>query len=87
VTEHNIIGALLDSFWRNLTVVQDFLIVQDTTALHLLSLAMDKYTGVQQLQANNNLCGMNEEASASESVHGKRQTRPAVITCLFYWHR
>jgi len=52
-----------------LTVVQDFLVAQDTTAFHLLSQAMDKCTGVQQLQANNNLSGMNEAASTSESAH------------------
>jgi len=30
---------------------------------------MDKYTGVQQLQANNNLSGMNEAASTYEFAH------------------
>jgi len=65
VTELNIIGALLDQ--RNLTVVQDFLIAQDTTAFHLLSQAMDTYTGVQQLQANNNLSRMNEAASTTDT--------------------
>jgi len=58
VTELNIIGALHDPSQRNLTVVQDFLVTQDSTAFHLLSEAMDKYTGVQQLQANNNLSGI-----------------------------
>jgi len=70
-----------------LTVVQDFFVAQDTTAFHLLFQTMDTYTGVQQLQANNNLNGMNEAASicefahaASLQFHGKRQTRPAVET-------
>jgi len=36
-----------------------------TTAFHLLSQAIDKYAGVQQLQLNNNLSGMNEAASTS----------------------
>jgi len=34
-------------------------------AFSLLSQSMDKYTGVQQLQANNNLSPMNEAASTS----------------------
>jgi len=64
VIELNIIGALLDPSQRNLTVVQDFLIGQDTTAFHLLSPAMDKYIGAnQQLHANNNLSGLNELGS------------------------
>jgi len=85
VIELNIIGALLDPSQRNLTVVQDFLVAQNTTAFHLLSQAMDKHTGVQQLKANNNLSGMNEAASTCEFVqfHGKRQKRPAVETCPF----
>jgi len=94
VIELNIIGALLDPFQRNLTVVQDFLIAQDTTAFHLLSPAMDKFTGVQQLQANNNLSGLNEACSIHQRVcpcslqfHDKRQTRPAVKTCQFYRYR
>jgi len=72
VTEFNIIGALLDPSQRKLTVVQDVLIAQDTTAFHLLSQAMDKYRsiGAQQLLENNNLSRMNdfEAASTSESV-------------------
>jgi len=88
VTELNILGAL-----RNLTVVEDFLNAQDTTAFHLLSQAMDKYTGVQQLQANINLSGRNEAASTSESVQSlvpwkkANKTSPAVETCPFYGHR
>jgi len=35
--ELNIIGAFLDPSQRNLAVVQDFLVAQDTTAFHLLS--------------------------------------------------
>ena len=66
VTEINIIAALLDPSQRNLTVVQDFLVAQETTAFHLLSQAMDKYTG--GLQASNNASGMNEAASSSESA-------------------
>ena len=52
----------------NLTVVQDFLVIQETTAFHLLSQAMDRpeYTG--GLQASNNASGMNEAASSSESA-------------------
>jgi len=80
VTEFKIIGALLDPFQRSLTVVQDFLVAQNTTAFHLLFQSMDKLTGVQQLQANNNLSGMNEAASTYMSLpslqfHGKRQKK------------
>jgi len=39
VTELNNIGALLDPFQRNLTVVQDFLVAQDTPAFHLLAVS------------------------------------------------
>jgi len=93
LTALNIIGALLDPFHRKLTVVQDLFVAKDTTAFHLLSqLAMDTYTYVQQLQANNNLSGMNEAASTCEFAHavwfhGKKQTRPAAKTCPFYRHR
>ena len=66
VTELNIIAALLDPSQRNLTVVQDVLVAQETTAFHLLSQAMDKYTG--GLRASNNASGMNEAASSSESA-------------------
>jgi len=69
VTELNIIGALLDPFQRKMTVVQDFFVTKDTTAFHLLSQAMDTHTGVQQLQANNNLSGMNEAATTCEFAH------------------
>jgi len=51
VTELNIIGALLDPSQRNLTIVQDFFVAQNTTAFHLLSQAMDTYTGVQEVTA------------------------------------
>ena len=67
VTELNIIATSLDpSLQRNLTVVQDFLVAQETTAFHLLPQAMAKYTG--GLQASNNASGMNEAASSSESA-------------------
>ena len=91
VTEINVIAALLDPSQRNLTIVQDFLVDQETTAFHLLSLAMDKYNG--GLQASNNASVMNEAASSSESAHAvsssteKGQTRTAVKTCPFYRYR
>ena len=67
VTELNIIAALLDPSQRNLTVVQDFLVAQETTAFHLLSQAINiRYRG--GLQASNNASGMNEAASSSESA-------------------
>ena len=76
VTELNIIAVLLDPFQRNLTVVQDFLVAQETTAFHLLSQAMDKYTG--GLRASNNASGMNEAAAVSLlslQFHGKRPNK------------
>jgi len=36
-TERNIIGTLLDPCQPNMTVVQDFLVAQETTSYHLLS--------------------------------------------------
>ena len=78
VTEINIIAALLDPSQRNLTVVQDFLVAQETTAFHLLSQAMDRpeYTG--RPQASNNASGMNEAAAVSLlslQFHGKRPNK------------
>ena len=80
VTELNIIASLRDPSQRNLTVVQDFLAAQETTAFRLLSQAIDKYTNI--VQASNNSSGMNEAASISESAqsqrlqfHGKRQNK------------
>jgi len=76
-----------DPSQRNLTVVQDFLVAQNTTAFHLLSQAMDKHTSVQQLQANNNLSGLNEAASTWEFAQSpgpwKKAKRPAVETRPF----
>ena len=78
VTELNIIAALLDPSQRNLTVVQDFLVAQETTAFHLRSQAMDRpeYTG--GLQASNNARGMNDAAAVSLlslRFHGKRPNK------------
>jgi len=81
VIEFNIIGALLDPFQGNLTDFQDFLVVQNTTAFHLLFQAMDKHTGVQQLQANNNLNGMNEAASTCEFAQSPVPWKKTKKTC------
>jgi len=81
VTELNIIRALLDPSQCNLTVVEDCLVAQDTTAFHLLSQAMDKSTGVQQLQANNTLSGMHEAASTSKPVQYLVPLKKANKTC------
>jgi hypothetical protein len=54
VTELNLFAALLDPSQCNLTVVQDFLIVQETTAVHLLSQVMDKYVGGLKASVYNN---------------------------------
>ena len=57
---------MLDPSQRNLSVVQDFLVAQETTAFNLLSQAMDKYTdGQQALDASE----VNHAASSGEAVY------------------
>jgi hypothetical protein len=94
-TELNVAAALLDPSKRNLIVVQDFLIAQETTAVHLLSQVVDKYTG--GLQESDDTIEIKYEAAnngptislhACMQFHGKGPNyRPAVKTRPFYSHR
>jgi len=43
VTELNVVAALLDPSQRNLASLQEFLLAQETTAVELISGALDKY--------------------------------------------
>lgn len=52
ITELNVVAALLDPSQRNLTSLQDFITAHETTAVELLSKALDKYVGVGGLQAS-----------------------------------
>jgi len=74
----NSFPALVTGSNRNF---QDFLVAKNTTAFHLLSQAMDKHTGAQQLQANNNLSGMNETASNWEFAQSPDPWKKGKKTC------
>lgn len=45
MTELNVVAALLDPSQRNFLSLQEFILTQDTTAVELISAALDKYVG------------------------------------------
>jgi hypothetical protein len=67
VTELNVVAALLDPSQRNLASLQEFLLAQETTAVELISGALDKYVGNNEAQQDSNQAAGGRSGPSADS--------------------
>jgi hypothetical protein len=66
IAELNVVAALLDPSQRNLASLQEYLLAEETTAVDLLSRALNQYVGTARQQASSDAAG--EPSGASGDI-------------------